>query len=87
MLKIICIKNFHVDKFSRFRSILDIFCIKCFIRVLNFRGWSQLRNYFNSEIFPIYGSLHMCHSFYVFDLKNIEMEFSDYRIARNIGGL
>ena len=33
------------------------FCVKCFIRALNFRGWSQLRNYFNSEIFPIYGSL------------------------------
>ena len=23
---------------------------------LNFRDWSQLQNYFNSEIFPIYGS-------------------------------
>ena len=27
-----------------------------FIRVLNFRSWSQLWNYFNSKIFPIYGT-------------------------------
>ena len=26
-----------------------------FFRVFNFRGWSQPQNYFNSEIFPIYG--------------------------------
>ena len=31
------------------------FCVKCSICVLNFRGWSQPRNYLNSEIFPIYG--------------------------------
>ena len=31
------------------------FCIKCFICALNFCGWSQVQNYFNSEIFPIYG--------------------------------
>jgi len=24
-------------------------------RMFNFRGWSRPRNYFNSEIFPIYG--------------------------------
>ena len=24
-------------------------------RVLNFRGWSRPRNYFNSQIFPMYG--------------------------------
>ena len=32
------------------------YCENAFIRVLNFRDWSQMRNYFNSEIFPIYGS-------------------------------
>ena len=48
-------KNFRVDKFSWFRSILEIFCVNCFIRVLNFRGRPQARNYFNSEICPIYG--------------------------------
>ena len=53
-LKIICAKKFRVDKFSRFRLILEIFCVKCFICMLNFHGWSQLRNYFNSVIFPIY---------------------------------
>ena len=26
-------------------------------RVLNFRGWSRPQNYFNSKIFPIYGSI------------------------------
>ena len=36
---------------------VDHCCINVFIRVFNFRGWSQPRNYFNSEIFPIYGSL------------------------------
>ena len=49
-LKIICTKNVRVDKFSWFYSILEIFLRKlCFIRVLNFRAWSQLRNYFNSK--------------------------------------
>ena len=33
---------------------------KFYFRVLNFRGWSRPRNYFNSEIFPIYGST--CYS-------------------------
>ena len=28
--------------------------INVFICVLNFRGWSQLRNYFNSEIWYVY---------------------------------
>ena len=28
--------------------------VNVFIHVLNFGGWSQPRNYFNSEIFPIY---------------------------------
>ena len=27
-----------------------------FFRVFNFRGWPRLRNYFNTEIFPIYGT-------------------------------
>ena len=55
MVQIIRVKIFRVDKFSRFHSILESFLRK--IRVLNFHGWSQPRNYFNSEIFPIYGSL------------------------------
>ena len=29
--------------------------ISFFFRVFNFHGWPQPRNYFNSEIFPIYG--------------------------------
>ena len=57
-LKIIRIKSFRVDKFSRFCSILEIFLRKMFIRVLNFCSWSQPWNYFNSEIFPIYGMLY-----------------------------
>ena len=28
--------------------------VSVFIRMLNLRGWSQARNYFNSKIFPIY---------------------------------
>ena len=55
-LKIIRVKIFRVDKFSRFRSILEIFLRKCFIHVLNFCGWSQPQNYFNSEIFLIYST-------------------------------
>ena len=54
MLKII-IKKFHIDKFSRFVRSSKFFYVKCFIRMLNFRSWSQSRNYFNSEFFPIYG--------------------------------
>ena len=46
-------KTFHVDKFSVRSSNF----IKCFIRMLNFCGWSQPWNYFNSENFPIYGIL------------------------------
>ena len=38
----------------RARLFVDHHCIKDFIWVLNFHGWSQLQNYFNSEIFPIY---------------------------------
>ena len=49
-LKIICVINFRVDKCSQFHSIIEIFCVNCFIRVL-----FQPQNYFNSEIFPIYG--------------------------------
>ena len=40
-------KNLHVDKFSQFVRSVNIF--------LNFRVWSQPRNCFNSEIFPMYG--------------------------------
>ena len=32
------------------------------IRVLNFRGWSRPQNYFNSEIFPIYGTAHVSYN-------------------------
>ena len=28
--------------------------VNVFVRVLNFRSWSQQKNYFNSAIFPIY---------------------------------
>ena len=28
-----------------------------FFRVFDFRGWPQPRNYFNSEILPIYGTI------------------------------
>ena len=35
-----------------------------FICVLNFHGWSQLRNFYNSEIFPIYGVLRSEPSLY-----------------------
>ena len=56
--------NFHVENNLRKKIFVLInfgcsiwsskfFCVKC---VLNFRGWSQPRNYFNSEIFPIYGT-------------------------------
>ena len=55
MLKIIRVENIRVDKFLWFHLILEIFCVKCFICVLNFRSWSQPQNYFNSEIYPIYG--------------------------------
>ena len=47
-------KNFRVDKFSRIRSILEIFLHKMFYSHVK----SQPQNYFNSEIFPIYGSCH-----------------------------
>ena len=45
----------------------NFICIKCVIHMLNFRGWSQPRNYFNSEIFrstvgTSTGKLtHVCH--------------------------
>ena len=42
--------------FCGFVRFSKLFCVKCFIRELNFRAWSQPRNYFNSETFPIYGS-------------------------------
>ena len=36
---------------------VDHRCINVFICVLNFRSWSQPRNYFNSNIFKVYGIL------------------------------
>ena len=30
--------------------------VSFFFRVFNFHGWPRPRNYFNTEIFPIYGS-------------------------------
>ena len=41
----------------RARLFVDHRCVNVFIRVFNFRGWSQLRNYFNSEIFLIYSTV------------------------------
>ena len=41
---------------------VDHCCVQVFIRVLNFHGWSQPRNYFNSEIFLIYGMFHCTHT-------------------------
>ena len=41
----------------RTHFIVDHCCVNVFIRVLNFRSWSQPRNYFNSKIFPTYGIL------------------------------
>ena len=32
----------------------DLCCVTVFICVLNFCGWSQPQNHFNSEIFPVY---------------------------------
>ena len=55
MLKIIRVKNFRGVRFSRFVQSANHRRINVFIRMLNFRGWSHPRNYFNSEIFPIYG--------------------------------
>ena len=37
---------------------------KFYFRVLHFRGWSRPRNYFNSEIFPIYGTSDIVHVYY-----------------------
>ena len=39
----------------RARLFVDHRRINVCIRMLNFRGWSQQRNYFNSKLFPIYG--------------------------------
>ena len=39
---------------------IDHCCVHVFIRMLNFHGRSQPRNYFNSEIFPIYGIWDLC---------------------------
>ena len=115
VLKIIHVKIFHVDKFSRFHLIReknftvddcnmdecleslwllvnyqvsgepgiahcsrlsDIYLGECglarklvhwssphnfIFHVFNFCGWSRPRNYFNSEIFPIYGTLPFCY--------------------------
>ena len=39
----------------RARLFIDRRQVSFFFRVLNFRGWFRPRNYFNSDIFPIYG--------------------------------
>ena len=51
--------DIYLGRCGRSRTLIfvDHCCVNVFIHVLNFRGWSQPRNYFNSEIFPIYGML------------------------------
>ena len=44
----------HANLFTDHRCVILFLCV-------NFCGWSQLQNYFNSEIFPIYGIL-LCHT-------------------------
>ena len=43
---------------ARAQLLVDYPCVNAFIHVLNFCSQSQPRNYFNSEIFPIYGTLY-----------------------------
>ena len=43
---------------ARTQLLVDYPCVNAFIHVLNFRGRSQLRNYFNSEVFPIHNTLY-----------------------------
>ena len=45
---------------------VDYRCVNVSVRVLNFRSWSQPRNCFNSEIFPMYGM-------YVYTLLDFSM--------------
>ena len=52
----------------RARLFVEHHWVNVFIRVLNFRGLSQPWNYFNSEIFPIYGILP---SFYQISLSTL----------------
>ena len=39
--------------------------VNVFARVLNFRSWSQQKNYFNSAIFPIYSTSVLNESYLV----------------------
>ena len=39
------------------RKLIDHRHVNVFVRVLNFHGWSQPRNYFNSEIFQFFNDL------------------------------
>ena len=49
---------------------------KFFFRVFNFRGWPRPRNYFNSKIFPIYGTYS--HTMYIctFGMQTMQCQSS-----------
>ena len=55
MLKIVLVKNFRVDKFSRFRFILEIFLRKMFYSRVKYLRLVSTVKLFNNEIFLIYG--------------------------------
>ena len=60
-----------------------------FARVLNFRGWSQLRNYFNSKIFPIYSiQCQFTQRMYRSVTKECaQVEHYTYMLKRGVGAL
>ena len=64
-------KNLHVDKFSQFVRSVNIF--------LNFRVWSQPRNCFNSEIFPMYGRVT-----FVSVVPHVQMWDHTYKLMGNV---
>ena len=55
---------------------IDHHCASFFFRVFNFRGWPRPRNYFNSKIFPIYGTYS--HTMYIctFGMQTMQCQSS-----------
>ena len=48
--------GFYLRRCGHVCASLFVDHVSVFICMLNLHGWSQARNYFNSEIFPIYSS-------------------------------
>ena len=65
------------------RLFVDHCHINVIIHVLNFRSWSQPRNYFNSEIFPIY-SIQELAMYWLYTVAKLIVSVINYQLEHTV---